>query len=132
MEYTFRLTGRVKPYVRMTQKGKFVSKEALQYLASKDALAFWMRTKMLARGWEMIPRGVKLSVGIVIQPVRHNCDLDNQVKAVLDAAQKVVFEDDRWVDVITACRHGDGEDVTHLNVQLVPEELEKKKAAEAA
>lgn len=109
IEYTFELTGRFKPYVRMTQKSKFADPEAKAYLASKDALGFQMLQQMVASGWELIPRGIPLGVLIVIQPVLHNRDLDNEIKAVLDAAQGVVFEDDRWVDVILSGRHCKGE-----------------------
>lgn len=128
MQYTFRLTGRFKPFVRMTQRSKYADPQAQAYLASKDALGFQLLAQMAAAEWEMIPRSVRLAVAIVIQPVRHNCDLDNQVKAVLDAAQGVVFEDDRWVDAIIACRYGKGEDVLHLRVSCRPGDLEKKKA----
>jgi len=116
MEYTFRLTGRFKPYVRMTQRGKWVKPEAQAYLASKAQLGWQLLEQMQANEWELIPRGIPLAVAIVIQPVRHTCDLDNQCKGLLDAAQGIVFEDDRWVDHIVAGRDGDGEDVTHFTV----------------
>ena len=116
MEYTFRLTGRFKPYVRMTQRGKWVKPEAQAYLASKAQLGWQLLEQMQANEWELIPRGIPLAVAIVIQPVRHTCDLDNQCKGLLDAAQGIVFEDDRWVDHIVVDRDGDGEDVTHFTV----------------
>lgn len=116
MEYTFRLTGRFKPYVRMTQRSKYADPEARAYLASKGCLGFQMLEQMAASGRELIPRGIPLAVAIVIQPARHNCDLDNQIKALLDAAQGIVFEDDRWVDFIFAFRHGKGEDVVDFMV----------------
>jgi len=34
----------------------------------------------------------------------NNRDLDNEIKAILDACNKVVWVDDRWVDSITATR----------------------------
>ena len=121
-EYTFRLTGRFKPYVRMTQKSKFVDPEAQAYLASKDALGFQMLQQMASNGWEMVPRGVPLGALIVIQPVRHNCDIDNQIKAILDSAQGIVFEDDRWVDAIFSVRHFKGEHVVDF---VVTDDLSK-------
>ena len=108
-EYTFRLTGRFKPYVRMTQRGKWVKPEAQAYLASKERLGWELLRQMQANEWELILRVVPLTVFIVIQPARHTQDLDNLVKGLLDAAQGIVFEDDRWVDVIVASRRN-GED----------------------
>lgn len=116
IEYTFRLTGRFKPYVRMTQKSKYADPQAVEYLASKDALGFLMLQQMAAQEWEMMPRGTPLGVMIVIQPVMHTRDLDNEIKAVLDAATGIVFEDDRWVDAVFAVRHGKGEHVVDFIV----------------
>ena len=115
-EYTFRLLGRIKPFVRMTQRGKWVDPQAQAYLASKEHLAWQMLQQMQANEWEMIPRGIPLGTVILIQPARHNSDLDNLAKAMLDAAQGVVFEDDRWVDVIIAARHDGKEEIGRLTV----------------
>jgi len=116
MEYTFRLTGRFKPFVRMTQRSKYVDMQAKAYLASKDRLGWELLKQMAAQGWEMIPRGVPLAVVIVIQPARHTCDLDNQCKGLLDAAQGIVFEDDRWVDTIVASRQNGEDDMVDFRV----------------
>ena len=115
-EYIFRLTGRFKPYVRMTQQSKFVDPEAKAYLASKERLGWELLEQMQANEWELIPRGISLGVSIAISPVRHNQDLDNCIKALLDAAQGIVFEDDRWVDVIIASRHDGEEEVGRFDV----------------
>ena len=53
---------------------------------------------------EMIPRGTPLAVEIYIHPANHRRDIDNELKALLDAAQGIVFEDDRWVDEVTIQR----------------------------
>lgn len=99
------LAGPFVPYTRMTQGSKW-SDRARRYLASQDALRLQMRSLMAACDAEMIGRGRPLSVRIAIYGTDHRCDLDNQVKALLDAAQSVVFEDDRWIDRIEARRAG--------------------------
>ena len=111
--------GRFKPYVRMTQAGKWVKREAQQYLASKDALALQFATSMLDR--PCIPRGVPLIVDIHITHSGgfHHCDLDNQAKAILDAAQGIVFEDDRWVDRLSCKRERGDADLVQLYVRTV-------------
>lgn len=117
--YTFALDGRFKPYVRMTQRGKWVKPQAQEYIASKAALGFQMRVQMAQRGWDMLPGQTPLCVKVWISPPLHNRDLDNEVKALLDAAQGVVFPDDRWVDRIEAVRvYAGGEEGTVLSVEV--------------
>jgi crossover junction endodeoxyribonuclease RusA len=97
--------GKPVPYVRMTQRGKFVRPEAKRYLASKDALALQMRSQMGSHtplGRE--PLVVHLEFWYASGP-DHRRDLDNEIKAVLDAGNGIVWEDDRWIDVIVASRH---------------------------
>jgi len=100
----FTLTGKIKPYVRMTQRGKFVKKNAQEYLASKEAIRWQLRQQM--EEGQMLPERTPLAVCLVFNYDGgfHNRDLDNTVKAALDAAQGIVFPDDRWVDVIYAKR----------------------------
>lgn len=55
----------------------------------------------------------------------HRADLDNLTKAVLDAANKIVWFDDCWVDYITADRAlppTGGEHVAHLIVWRLVDE----------
>jgi len=111
--YEFTLEGPFKPYVRMTQKGKWVKPQAQEYLASKEALQWQFRQQM--KGRFIIPRGISLGIDIRITPVSHRRDIDNEAKALLDAAQGIVFEDDRWVDFLLVFRdrgdRGDGSSV---------------------
>lgn len=95
------LTGLVVPYTRMTQGSKWTPR-ARRYLDWQGAARLELRAQMATHGWQMIPRGEPLQAWICIRPVSHRRDLDNCIKAVLDAAQGVVFEDDRWIDQITA------------------------------
>ena len=98
----------IKPYVRMTQKGKWVKPEAQMYLASKGTLSSKIKEQMNLLGKDMLPAGIPLKVVIrLYAPTNpgHKCDLDNQVKAILDACNKIAFPDDRWVDQIDAQRY---------------------------
>ena len=98
------LPGVIKPYVRMTQRSQYANPQAREYIASRNRLRDDMRTLMLFHGWQTIPRGVPLAVSVVVGWLRHNQDLDNIVKAVLDAANGVVYEDDCWIDMLVAQR----------------------------
>jgi len=115
----FTITGRIIPYVRMTQRGKYVKPEAQRYLASKDAIGLQLRQQMAANGWEMLPR-VPLAVRIEIESTDglHRSDLDNEVKAILDAAQGVVYPNDCWVDRLEAERRKGSRAVATLELAL--------------
>lgn len=103
IKYDFVLWTTFKPYVRMTQRGKWVKKNAQDYLASKATLKDLLGLQMVGKlRLEKTPCHVDI---IIISTKKfHNKDLDNQVKAILDAMNGVVFDDDRWVDKITAAR----------------------------
>ena len=103
-ELQFNLRGVFKPYVRMTRRGKFVKQNAKDYLASKFAIG--LQAKQQMNGAAMLPGQTPLAVTIYIerQGGFHNRDLDNEVKAILDALQGIAFPDDRWVDTIRATR----------------------------
>lgn len=101
------LNGKPKPYVRMTQRGKWVKPEAQAYLASKADFAEQMREKMRRRGRGPFPRRVPLHVDIAFYYANgadHKRDLDNEVKAILDAGNGVVWADDCWIDGINTWR----------------------------
>ena len=104
--YTFSFYTKFKPYVRMTSRGKFVKPEAQEYLESQSALAWEFKRAMLDHGWEMLPPQTPLGVRLHIEmPSRlHTQDLDNQLKALNDSAQGVVFKNDMWIDKTTICR----------------------------
>ena len=100
----FVINGPITPYTRTTQRQKFVDKRYKRYRASQDHIRLQLQAAMQREGWEMLPERTPLWVRVWFWPAKHNCDLDNLVKAVLDAAQRVVFKDDRWVDQISAER----------------------------
>lgn len=97
----------IKPYVRMTQRGKYVSRQAQQYLNNKDTLMTQLRSEMQWQNAEMYPKGVPLKVIMHIYvhtSQGHRADLDNIVKSVFDSCKGIVFEDDRWIDEFQVMR----------------------------
>ncbi len=106
LSYTFLLPFRLQPYVRMTQRGKYVKPEARAYLESQERTGWTLKQRMLERGWEMLPKRTPLGVRALFQVDRrvHCQDLDNILKALIDAAQGVVFQNDMWIDSIATDR----------------------------
>lgn len=95
MQFTY--PDKIKPYVRMTQRGKWVDPQAREYMASKTRLALTLKQEMNISGYVPIPSKVPFVVSLTYQaPNVYQFDLDNVLKAVMDAAQGVVFPDDRW------------------------------------
>lgn len=104
-DYVFVIDGYVIPYVRMTARSKHLER-AQNYIASQDAIGTDIKSLMTQKGWEMFPEGVPLGVRILFTVYKsiHKSDLDNKVKAVLDAMQGVVYQNDMWIDHIIASR----------------------------
>jgi crossover junction endodeoxyribonuclease RusA len=100
----FTIEGKIVPYVRMTRRGKYVSERARTYLASQDAIKAQLAAQM--GDAEMFPPQTPLKVYLILRQPSHlwTFDLDNALKAVLDAAQGIVFHDDRWIALIHAVR----------------------------
>ena len=97
----------IKPYVRMTQKGKYVDPQAQEYLASKAELQIKMVSYMSMNDIDMLPAKTPLNVTldfIVPSSQGHRADCDNLIKAVIDAGNGILYPDDRWIDVILAER----------------------------
>ena len=111
-ELTFTLDFIPVPYTRMTRRGKFVVPKARRYLDSQRAMGLILRNQMHVKGYTTIQRGTPLWVSmnfVSIGKPDHRKDLSNLLKAVEDAMNNVVWDDDRWVDVIDAVRtQGDG------------------------
>lgn len=105
MIHTYKLHGQFKPYTRRTYQGK-KSQRAQEYHASQNAIRLQFQNQMQINGWEMLPERTPLFVGISIKHNSgwHNRDIDNELKAILDAAQGVVFKDDCWIDLIICSR----------------------------
>lgn len=120
----FRLTGPFIPYVRMTRRGKFVNARAQAYLSNQDALRWQIMAQMSAKNYLRLPDATPLRVLLTFHLRRmHAGDLDNLIKAVLDAAQSVLFSNDCWIDSISACRVPTGaEDVCNFEIAVIEKE----------
>ncbi len=114
---SFILMGKIKPYTRMTRRGKFSNPSAQEYLASQEALKWQFQQQMAENGWQIFRSGIPLGVELSVNVGKvHNHDLDNVHKAVLDAANKIVYADDRWIDEIRVRRYKSDE---HKAILLV-------------
>lgn len=132
---SFVIKGEIKPYVRMTRRGKWGSPQAQEYLASKAAIQMQLK-EQIQRGADTKNRfpalgrvPIRVRLWIRVSERLHTKDLDNQIKAVLDACNGIVWADDRWIDDIAAVRYlldldhaeaGDGDQV-YLVAQQIPE-----------
>lgn len=93
---SIRIQSSVYPYVRMTRRGMYVNPRAMAYRAWQEGFRIALR---MAYHDEMFPAQTPLSVSIKIgEPILHTHDIDNSVKAVLDACNGIVCPDDRWID----------------------------------
>ncbi len=120
----FTYTDKIKPYVRMTQKGKWVDPQAREYLASKGQLASALRFQMLRYVWDPIPAKTPFAISLHYQaPNIFQFDLDNVLKAVMDAANGLIFPDDRWCVEVRRLTKQRGPFA--LTFEVVPAELEK-------
>ena len=117
----FVIRGKIKPYVRMTQRGKWVRPEAQEYLDSKTAIGLQLRQQMAANDWQMLPPKTPLVVRATFQlgGAVHVADIDNQCKGLIDSAQGIVFKDDRWIDRLTAERCKGDDYLTVLQVEAL-------------
>jgi len=110
----FIITGEIKPYVRMTRRGKWGSPQAQEYLSSKAAIQMQLRAQIQTRTdtedhFPVFGREpLRVRLWIRVSERLHTKDLDNQIKAVLDACNGIVWADDRWIDDISAVRYMDG------------------------
>ena len=121
--YRFRLEGKFKPCVRMTQRSMHVDSQAQQYLADKVEMGRQLKAQMAENGWEMLAGQTPLVVDIRISRKAgfYNSDLDNMCKGILDAASGIVYPDDRWIDCILAMRERGERDMTWFQVQTIGE-----------
>lgn len=106
IEFTY--NGSITPYTRMTVRGKYVKPDAIRYLNSQNALKFALAAhkSTVAPGVDwLVPEKTTFGADMTFRvKSMHHCDLDNLVKAVMDACQKIIFKDDRYCDQIIANR----------------------------
>jgi Holliday junction resolvase RusA-like endonuclease len=87
----------------MTQ-GALWRDDAQRYLASQTELKTLLQGSMAANGWEMYLRKVPLQLRVAFGWAVHTHDLSNLLKALEDAGNKIVWQDDRWIDRIDTWR----------------------------
>ena len=112
------LAGPVVPYTRMT-RGSLWTERARRYLASQTALRVQMQAQMAANGWTMYPAKVPLRLRVTFGWCVHTHDLSNLLKAVEDAANGIIWKDDRWIDDIRATREAWGNKGLELWVEAI-------------
>lgn len=120
----FTITGSFVPYVRMTRRGMWHSPQAQRYLDSQGYLRMHFAQQMGSHGWEQIPKKVPLAVTIQIERKKrlHGTDIDNMAKSCLDAAQGIVYADDRYIDRLQVSRRQTDRDRLELTVTRLEEE----------
>lgn len=111
----------VVPYTRVGRERW--TPRAMRYLASKDALALHLRLACRDSRRALPDAAARWGVSVHVQRrTRRAYDLDNVVKAVMDAANGITWADDAQVVRIVADKHPAGAD--HLVVELWPIEEE--------
>ena len=89
--------GRPIPYVRMTQRGKYVKKNAKRYLAYKEIVGWTYKAKKEPK----LEGNLEIDVTVYLHgkttPMGMDGDVDNYIKAAMDGLNKIAYEDDRQV-----------------------------------
>lgn len=123
----------IVPYVRMTQRSKYVNKQAQRYMASKSAVEEAMNLQIRSLynndGLKLYVAEKKIKIGESYATVEMKypipldtpfevymdfvydegvkleyCDIDNLAKAIMDAGNKIVYWDDRWCNKLMITR----------------------------
>jgi Holliday junction resolvase RusA-like endonuclease len=91
------IPGRPIPYVRMTQRGKYVKKNAQRYLAYKDIVGYTAKTSNI----HVSDKKIKISVFIYLNgkktPMGMDGDSDNYLKTACDSLNGIAYIDDRQI-----------------------------------
>jgi len=91
------IKGRPIPYVRMTQKGKYVRKNAQRYLSYKNIIGYIAKKKIKDPSDKIININVVVYLNGKSTPLGKDGDADNYLKAACDGLNKIAYIDDRQV-----------------------------------
>jgi len=90
--------GRPVPYVRMTQRGKYVKDNAKRYLAYKDLIKY---VAIIQIKGEISTENMKVIVRVHLHgkkaPMGNDGDIDNYIKSAMDGLNGIAYKDDRQV-----------------------------------
>ena len=100
----FIIKGKIQPYTRMTQRGKYVVPKAQAYLSSQAEVRAQLMLQTIGCERPVFERGTPLRFHAQIKGYGHNCDVSNLLKALGDAAQGILFPNDCWVDDLQGVR----------------------------
>jgi len=89
------IPGRPIPYVRMTQRGMYIKKNAQRYLDYKDTIGYIARSKIKAPSDKIIHISVLVYLNGKTTPMGKDGDADNYLKAACDGLNKIAYIDDR-------------------------------------
>jgi len=89
--------GRPIPYVRMTQRGKYVKKNAQRYMDYKSTVAWSYKAKKGPKLNGNIEIGVTVYLHGKTTPMGMDGDVDNYIKTAMDSLNKIAYDDDRQV-----------------------------------
>ena len=101
------IDARHKPYTRFTRRGQWVSEKAIAYKDSQTNLRAILMEAKTTQGYTAAPifeAGIPLRLILIYGYAMNNQDLSNLLKAIEDAANKVIYDDDRWIDEIVTKR----------------------------
>ena len=99
--------GRLKPYVRMTQKGKWIEPQAIEYMECKRYLSYQIKNYMNVNKLKMLPEKTPLMIEIEIGVPKsqgHRADVVKLQQAILDASKGLVYKDYNWIDSVSIKR----------------------------
>lgn len=114
----FTILGRVVPYTTRTQRSLHVSERARRYHDSQEAIATQLAQQM---GDEPPLSGHIAFIAAITETGKKRRDLSNLIKAVEDAANGIVWQDDSQVMIVHAslCRDSQN-DAVFFTVWNVP------------
>lgn len=133
----FIVEGKPVPAQRMTQRGKFVKKNAQRYMNYKSAVKLVARSYMARNKIEPLQEQLKVSIDFyyqipksytkkqikeiedsdgVVRP-RSQGDLDNLIKSITDACNNICYRDDIQIAEIQARKLYGESDYVHLCIE---------------